>query len=78
MRKHVGPLTVAILMLLPMLYIGSYLALVVPAGFIVDVNSHLNGGYVAFVHYRLGAHRIESLYWPLEQIDRRVRPDVWK
>jgi hypothetical protein len=69
MKKHAAPIIVAILLLLPVLYVGSYLALVVPAGFVVYVNPQETRGYVAFVHYRLGAHRIELLYRPLEQVD---------
>jgi hypothetical protein len=73
-----APLIVAILLLLlPVFYVGSYLALVVPAGFVVYVNPQETGGYVAFVHYRLGAHRIEFLYRPLEEIDRKLRPVAW-
>jgi hypothetical protein len=69
-RESHSPLIVAIVLsLLPVLYVGSYLALVKPGGM------HLPG--FVFTHYRYG-HRIsERAFWPLEQIDRKVRPSVW-
>ena len=70
-----APLILAIvLLLLPVLYVGSYLALVLPQGRLVpesptlDVNSH----------YRFGRELgISRAFWPLEQIDRRMRSTHW-
>jgi len=58
-----APLIAAIvLLLLPILYGGSYLALVVPG---------------AAMPYR-GVEPARSFFWPLEQIDRKVRPAEWE
>jgi hypothetical protein len=76
-RKSRGLIVGLVLLLLSLLYVGSYLALVVPEGFMVYVNPHEEGGYVGFVHYRLGAHRIETFYRPLEDLDRKLRPLAW-
>jgi hypothetical protein len=72
-----APLIIAIvLLLLPVLYVGSYLALVVPGGDIGTENAtgyyYIRGG-----QYRVDGERIERLFWPLEQIDRKLRPGAW-
>jgi hypothetical protein len=70
MTQSRGPLIVAIvLLLLPMLYVGSYFATVRP----VD-NHH---GYV-YQYPRIGSSRGRWIFWPLEQLDRNVRPDNWR
>ena len=66
-----APLIVAIvLLLLPVLYVGSYLAMVTPGG-----------GSVSDIrwpaHYRYSEYQAAVIYWPLEQIDRRMRPAAW-
>jgi hypothetical protein len=68
-------LTAIILLLLPVLYVGSYCALVKPWNtgfdpyrFPVDQNE---------VHYRWGGRWAGVAFWPLEQIDRKFRPDAW-
>ncbi len=65
-EKRTSGLSVAVvLMLLPvLLYVGSYLALVVPYG--------------DFAFYRFGGRTSARLFWPLEQIDRKVRVEAWK
>ena len=82
-RESRAPLIVAILLLLlPVLYVGSYLALVTPqgwdrwvsAGF---VNSTPVGKWV-HTNYRLNAGWPVYFFWPLEQIDRKVRPGAWE
>ena len=71
-----APLIAAIvLLLLPMLYVGSYFALVVPKG--------LWGSDGRVVYYRnvieLSPWRrvTTSIFWPLEQIDRKARWGTW-
>ena len=80
-----APLIVAlVLLILPVIYVGSYLALVVPHGRWAYDGLILNSGRVT--HYRnlrnVSRHRrkelTEILFWPLEQIDRRVRPEAWE
>jgi hypothetical protein len=76
-RDSCAPLIVAIvLLLLPVLYVGSYLALVTPQGRAVfdpaDQVFRIN-------HYRVGkAKWLPVFYWPLESIDVKMRPGAWK
>ena len=81
------PLILAIvLLLLPVLYVGSYFALVVPSGgFIADpagttrfahpLNGAVMGRYTHYVRFQPAC---EFIFWPLEQIDRNVRPEAWE
>ncbi|QDU30820.1 hypothetical protein ETAA8_59690 [Anatilimnocola aggregata] len=70
-----APLIVAIvLLILPVLYVGSYLALVLPDGERFELANSLQ--YLPT--YRFGtASWAWRVYWPLERIDRRVRPEAW-
>jgi hypothetical protein len=61
------PLIATAVLLLPTLYVASYLALVVPQGV----------PYAEFYSYRAGKELPERFYWPLEQIDRRLRSAAW-
>ncbi|QDU25695.1 hypothetical protein ETAA8_07650 [Anatilimnocola aggregata] len=72
------PLIIAIvLLLLPVLYVGSYLANVRPRPVLVPFT--LPSGKVARLvsHYRFGIEYSERIYWPLEQVDRKLRPRAW-
>jgi hypothetical protein len=78
------PLIAAVLLLglLPVLYVGSYVALVVPEGTVKSTPAR--GGGMAIYHsedsYRVSESApgwAERLFWPMEQIDRKVRPDAW-
>jgi hypothetical protein len=73
-KRHAAPIIAAILLLLPVLYVGSYFAQVMPWGTIDPPNSR--GEYIKR-HYRY-SQRLALLYWPLEQIDRKVRPGAWE
>jgi hypothetical protein len=69
--NHRAPLVVAIFMLLlPVIYVGSYFALVVPEG------KNIWGS--PSIHYRWGERKLEPVYYPLEQLDRRMRPLAWQ
>ncbi len=62
----------AILLLLPVLYVGIYLGSLKPPP--KDFNEMLDR--------RDGNYRWQGLwpfvvFWPLEQIDRKIRPGVW-
>ena len=68
-----APLIVAIVLLsIPVLYVGSYLALVTPDG---------GGGgndVQGLWFYRLNTHSwAGKVFWPLEQLDRKIRPKAW-
>jgi hypothetical protein len=78
MKKHAAPIVAAILLLLPVLYVGSYLALVVPGG-IAERGTGRFSGVISFdKHYRFANTEAKFIYWPLEQIDRKVRPGAWE
>jgi hypothetical protein len=75
-----APLILAIvLLLLPLLYVGVYLTLVRPRGvptqFVVDGN--VVSGYYVDSHYPVCEGLCEPLFWPLEHLDRRLRPEAW-
>jgi hypothetical protein len=70
MQKR-APLVIAIVfLLLPVLYVCSYLTLVVPEGYFVPP------AYNEFVQYRCGKVW-KVIFSPLEKLDRRLRPDAW-
>jgi hypothetical protein len=71
-----APLIVSIvLLLLPLLYVGSYFAL---------LNPHKNTAErwqqvmtTGNVNYRAGGWFSDCCFWPIERIDRKLRPSVW-
>lgn len=74
-REYVAPVIAVLLLLLPLLYIGSYLALVVRKP-MVTVSLTFPTQYSAD-YYRFGGDYAEIFFWPLEQLDRRLQPDAW-
>lgn len=70
-----APIIAAILLFLAVLYVGSYLALVFPGGWLDFEDQRV--GIARWQHYRLGSDKSEKGFWPLEQIDRQLRPDAW-
>ena len=76
-----APLIAAfVLLLLPVLYVGSYLALVVPEGRVAWISSPTGFSYKVPVisHYRAGYVWPQRIFWPLEQSDRKLRPEAWE
>jgi hypothetical protein len=77
--KSSGPLVVAVVLLLCVpVYLVSYFGLVIPGG--VEVRSpslSFPPPPVQYTHYRIAHKQAAVLYWPLEQMDRRIRPDAW-
>jgi len=81
-----APLIAAItLLLLPLLYVGSYLALVkppnVPPVTLFRINTWGTYPYPLQVQtspYRYGGRSAEIVFWPIEQLDRKWRPDAWR
>jgi hypothetical protein len=75
--RSFAPILAGILLLLPVLYVASYLALVYRAPVMREDCSGprriITTGY-----YRWGGLYVERLFWPLEQVDRKVRPGVWR
>jgi hypothetical protein len=88
MTTNRAPLITAIvLLLLPVLYVGSYLALVIPRGTFVaspsgstftDFADGRGTRSADFVYFRWGSRVAQRFFWPLEQIDRKVRPGAWE
>ncbi|QDU25967.1 hypothetical protein ETAA8_10390 [Anatilimnocola aggregata] len=71
--RSAAPIFAAVLLLLA-LYVGSYLALVVPRGRMNSTSRHDCHIY----HYRVNSVKLAPrLFWPLEQADRKLRPDSW-
>ena len=64
-----------VLLLLPVLYVGSYFAMVVPRP---SIGKMVQLGHGPLWKYRCGDRFAVTLFWPLEQIDRRIRPDAWE
>lgn len=74
------PLIVAVVFLvLPILYVSSYLALVTPYRSIeqLAIPPYTGEGLLRVVHYRIDDDWCEDFFWPLEQVDRRLRPVAW-
>ncbi|WP_254511670.1 hypothetical protein [Anatilimnocola floriformis] len=78
-----APLFLAIVLLLfPVLYVGSYLALVTPGKVrfakVANVGPSTYQSMVIYETYRYGGSWSEILFWPLERVDRKVRPGAWE
>jgi hypothetical protein len=63
------------MLLLPVLYVGSYFAMVVPGPGTLTMTS--SGECQDLASYRFCSEYSRKLFWPLEQIDRKIRPVVW-
>jgi hypothetical protein len=63
-----APFIAAALLLLPAIYIGCYLALVDPPS---------KRGIFSPKPYRYGGQIAAVAFWPLEQADRKLRPEKW-
>ncbi len=74
-----APLVTALVLLgCLVIYLASYLALVVPLG--VGVTRTPSGGIRvsgSAAAYRSSERLCQRIFWPLEQIDRRVRVADW-
>lgn len=76
--RNAAPLLVAIvLLLLPLLYIGSYFALVFPGWRTATVTMPDGSTGVRAVRYRAFDKQCPVIFWPLEQVDRKLRPHAW-
>ena len=75
-RSNWQPLLVVLLLLLPLLYLGSYLALVTPAETITSGTS--SDFSFECSNYRFAHQYGQYFYSPLEQIDRTLRPKKWE
>jgi hypothetical protein len=62
-----APLAAAILLLTPVLYVGSYYCL-------VDTDAVVLND----LRYRVCGEYCGTIFWPIEKIDRWLRPEAWK
>jgi hypothetical protein len=74
-RSRLAIVVVAILLALPLVYVGSYLALVQPSGSFRPTGAP---GEYAMDYYRAGGQFSATIFWPLEQVDRKVRKKRWE
>ena len=67
-------IVVGLLLLLPFLYVGSYLALVVR-----DRSIRINTDHEVEYDeaYRIGSSIARPVFWPLNGLDRQVRHGYW-
>lgn len=76
------PLILAIVLLcLPLLYVASYLGLVTPTGTLVPdpVQPAPEFGEMSQRKpYRIFSAACEQIFWPLERMDRTLRPAAWE
>jgi len=70
--RSAAPIFAAVLLLLPVLYVGSYLALLQE----IEIWTTPQG-YIRRPAYRVRGAWIADFYWPSEQIDRKLRPGAW-
>jgi len=79
-RTSAVSITLASIMLLAMIYVGSYFALVRPMTYnslkSIGPESPLVSRKVA--RYRLGGGLAENMFRPMNWIDRRIRQDTWR
>ena len=77
-RTSTAPLIIAIaVLILPLLYVGSYVALVKPRAAFESTMVQPGMRTVRFTHYRIGKGHVDWFFWPLEHIDRKMRPAAW-
>ena len=77
-RTSAAPLIVAVaLLLLPVLYVGSYLALVFPGWRTATVTLPDGRQGTRIVRYRAFDEQCRVIFWPVEQVDRQLRPQAW-
>lgn len=73
MTNRASLVTAIVLLFLPVLYVGSYVALATPR-----VHYSCRAPDIVIADYRTGGDIAVKLFWPLERIDRKVRPEVWR
>jgi hypothetical protein len=69
-------------LLLPLLYVGSYFAMVSPNSSEVPhpvaVSDDVTLVFHDKVHYRIAHTLANRIYWPLEKADRKLFPKRWR
>jgi len=75
-RSIAVPAIIAAALTTPLLYIGIYWALVIPGGAPMDFDQH-HGYCTRIGTYRAGEPVCQRVFYPIEQLDRRLRPGLW-
>jgi len=77
--RFAAPILAAVLLLLvATVYVGSYLAIVSPQARIAVYNGPTPAHHFPYLtHYRFGDAWAPLVFWPLEQVDRRLRAKAW-
>lgn len=77
-RSRSAAVLITIMLLsLPLVYVAAYCALVVPSGVpIGEFWCNSNRGII-YSSYRVGNEWPSRVFWPLEQLDRQLRPQSW-
>ncbi len=78
MKETRLPLLVAVVvLLLPTLYVGSYMALVQQSAADIAPPDGRPPFAAVIPNYRVGGTYAETFYRPVEQFDRALRPNTW-
>jgi hypothetical protein len=73
-RSTAAPIAIAVLLLLPVLYVGSYLALLDPQ----ESPDHSGLGVMRIRRYGiLDGNLIDNFYRPANWVDEKIRPSYW-
>jgi len=75
--RFFAPIVAAVLLLVPVLYVGSYLALVRPGSY-PEFSVSISVTYEHDLKYRCCGKWAATIFWPLEQMDRKLRPEAWE
>jgi hypothetical protein len=74
-RTNAAPIAIAVLLAVPLLYVGSYFALVeVSDGAILNTDNE----WAWVEKYRVGTIAARVIYKPLNWVDRQLRPSYWQ
>jgi hypothetical protein len=81
MKESRAPPLIAFALSIPLLYATSYLALVQRGGIVHDPPRQLPDGMLVpsynLKFYRVDWDLLTTIYWPLEQVDRKLVPGWW-
>jgi hypothetical protein len=76
-RSTAVPAILAVLLLLPLVYVGSYLALLKPQPGSIAWSSWANLSVRRIADYRWGGDYARAAFRPIHSVDQLVRPGYW-
>jgi hypothetical protein len=80
-KRHTTPQPFAIAVCLLLLLATGYVAAYFANRDAVGCSETIGDGSVVvfyFPRYRIGGHWAATVFWPLEKLDRKLRPDAWR